>query len=165
MVSRTVQVLVVLLIAGVSQGRGQFKAQVPEQARVSDVFVHEAGPSFLFGWFNPDQFHMNHSFSFSYQNVAGYGLSLGTYTNTMRYDVTDNLSARADLSLSYSPYNSFPSLGGRNDLSSLYLSRAEVAYKPWENLLLQVQYRAVPYGYYSPYSSPFYSPWSREGWY
>ena len=143
-----------------SGANAQFKSQVQEQATVSDAFIHESAPSFLFGWFDPNHFQMHHSFSFSYQALGGYGMSLGTYTNSMQYDVAENLTARADLSLSYSPYNSFPTLGSKSDLSSLYLSRAEIDYKPWENVLFQMQYRNIPYGYYSP----FYNPWLHGGY-
>jgi hypothetical protein len=151
-----------LLILFSSPGLAQFKSQVEEQARVSDVFIHQS-PSLLFGWFNPDQFHMSHSVSFTYQSFAGQGISLGTYTNSMRYDIADNMTARADVSLSYSPYSSISTFG-KNDLSSLYLSRAQVDYRPWDNVLFQVQYRNLPYGYYG-YGSPFYNPWYREGGY
>jgi hypothetical protein len=137
----------------------QLKSQVPEQARVSEAFIHDSGPSFFFGWFDPARFHMNHSVSLSYQTFSGGGMSLGTYTNSMRYDFADNFSARADVSMSYSPYNSFAG-SGKNDLAGIYLSRAEVNYKPWDNVFFQVQYRNMPYGY--GYYSPFYSPWSRE---
>jgi hypothetical protein len=64
------------------------------------------------------------------------------------------MNMQADLSLSYSPYNTLPTNGGRkNDLSSLYLSRAEFNYHPWDNVVFQVQYRAVPYGMFR------YDPW------
>jgi hypothetical protein len=78
----------------------------------------------------------------------------------MMYQFSDKLDARADISMSYSPFNTFGKLGGKNNsLSSLYLSRAQLDYKPWQNFLVQVQYRQIPYG---NYYSPFYSPWYRE---
>jgi hypothetical protein len=150
----------VLVLLGVGYGNAQFKSQVEEQPRVSDGLIHQSVPSFLFGWLNPENFHMRHSFSFSYQTGGGKGLSLGTYTNSMLYQLADNLNARADISLSYSPYSSFSNLGKKDDLSSLYLSRAQVNYKPWDNVLMQFQYRNVPYSPY--YYSPFYNPWYRE---
>ena len=153
-------VLMVVLCCG-SAARAQFKSQVEDQASVSDAFVHDSGSSFFFGWFDPNRFQMHHSFSFSYQTVGGLGgMTLGTYTNSMQYDVADNLTARADLSLSYSPYNSFSQFGGKDNLSSLYLSRAEIDYRPWDNVLFQMEYRNVPYGYYSP----FYNPWMHGGY-
>jgi len=161
MTKKVVLIPLGLAIVLASVASAQFKSQVQEQARVSDVLIHQSVPSLFFGWFNPEQFRMSHSFSLSYASFGGAGMSLGTYTNSMRYDFADNLTARADLSLSYSPYNSIPALSGKNDLSSLYLSRAELDYMPWENVLFQVQYRSIPYGYYSP----FYNPWLRRGQY
>jgi len=79
----------------------------------------------------------------------------------MSYEVADNLLARTDISMSYSPYNNLPTLNGKkNDLSSIYLSRAQLNYRPWENVLVQLQYRSLPYG--SFYYSPHLNPWYRE---
>lgn len=139
----------------------QFKSQVEQENHVSDGLMHQTAPQLFLGWFNPDKFHMRHSFDLSFTTFAGQSLSLGTYTNSMSYEVADNLMARADLSLSYSPYNTLPTMNGKkNDLSSLYLSRAQFDYKPWDNVLVQLQYRSLPFGSY--YYSPFYNPWYRE---
>jgi hypothetical protein len=103
---------------------------------------------------------MRHAISFSYATAGGEGLSLGTYTNSMMYQFTDNLDAQADLSISYSPYNTFSKFGNaRNDLSSIYLSRAQVNYRPWENVTLMLQYRQMPYYGLNRYGSPFYDYW------
>ena len=154
-----VAVAVSLLCASASMA--QFRTQVDQGPIVSDGVASQSTGSFLFGWFNPANFHMRHSFDLSYQTFDGQGMSLGTYTNSMTYDFSDRLNARADISMSYSPYNTFSTFGGKkNDLSSIYLSRAEVNYKPWDNVMVKFQYRQVPYGNY--YYSPFYSPWYRE---
>jgi hypothetical protein len=151
---------VVLIMLVASTLHAQFKPQPQEEPRISDGLVRqEPAGSFLLGWFNPDKFQMHHSFSLSYQTFGGQGLSLGTYTNSMMYQFADNLNARADISLSYSPYNSLSTLNKKNDLTSLYLSRAELNYKPWNNVTVQLQYRQLPYGYYY---SPFYNPWYME---
>lgn len=154
-----------LVLAAVAAAPAQFKTQVEQESRVSAGMVQQSTPSFLFGWFNPEKFTMRHSFSMSYQTMGGEGMSLGTYTNSMMYEFADNLNARADLSLSYSPYNSFSGAFGKNQnssLSSIYLSRAELNYRPWENVSVHLQFRQLPHGmYYSPFSS-YYSPWYRE---
>ncbi len=159
-------ILLALAMIGVGSARAQFKSQLGTEDRVSDGVTAAEQPSMILGFFDPEKFHMHHSFSLSYQTMGGQGMSLGAYTNSMTYDFTDRLNARADVSLMYSPYNSFSSgLGtkGKNDLSSIFLSRAEVNYKPWDNVLLQVQYRQVPFmGYYS---SPYYEPWFTGGGY
>jgi hypothetical protein len=153
-----VAVAIAMLCASASVA--QFRTQVDQGPIVSDGAASQSTGSFMFGWFNPANFHMRHSFDLSYQTFGNQAMSLGTYTNSMTYDFSEKLNARADISMSYSPYNTFSTFGGKkNDLSSIYLSRAELNYKPWENVMVKVQYRQVPYG---NYYSPFYSPWSRE---
>lgn len=142
--------MVVFSVSGVAQFRSQ-----EAKPNVAEGLMKENASSFFLGWFNPEKFQMHHSLSLSYQTFDGHGLSLGTYTNSMLYDFADNLRARADISLSYSPYNSFSKFG-KNDFSSVYLSRAQLDYKPWENVTVQVQYRNSPYRYYSPFHSPWY---------
>ena len=152
-------VLAMLLLIA-SQGNAQFKSQVENEPKVTDGMIQQESPSLFLGWFNPEKFHMQHSFSMSYAAAGGQGLSLSTYTNSMSYEFTDNLKASADVSMSYSPTNSFSSFAGaKNNLSSFYLSRAQVDYKPWQNVLFQIQYRQMPFGYY--YGSPFFDPWYR----
>jgi hypothetical protein len=154
--------VVVVGLVLVTEGSAQFKSQAQEPVNVADRLVPQTAPSLLLGWFNPENFSMRHSFSLSYATGPAGALSLGTYTNIMQYKFAENLDARADLSLSYSPYNSLSSyspFARRNDLGAFYLSRAEINYRPWENTMVQFQYRTLPYGYYY---SPFYSPWHRE---
>ena len=148
----------VAVVATSTAAWGQFKSQVEQESRVSDGIIQHADPSLLFGWFNPENFHMRLSLSFSYLTMGGEGVSLGTYTNSMMYEFAQNLNARADVSLSYSPFGSSSIMGKGlgNSLSSVYLSRAELNYKPWDNVYVQFQYRRSPYGYYN---SPFSSPW------
>jgi hypothetical protein len=153
-------VVVTLLVCVSALASAQFKTQADQEARVSDGLMHESAPSLFLGWFNPEKFHMRHSFDFSYSTIGGEGLSLGTYTNSMTYEIADNLNARADVSLSYSPYNSFSTLSKKDDLSALYLSRAQITYKPLDNMFVQIQYRQLPYG--NSYFHPFYNPWYRE---
>lgn len=153
-------VLAVMMAVASVLGLAQFKSQVQQETQVSLNRLGDSSPvSLLFGWFNPDKFSMRHSFNLSYSSIGGHGLSLGTYTNSMRYEFADNLNARADVSMTFSPFSSLPMVK-KTDLSGLYLSRAEVNYKPWDNVLMQVQFRQVPYSlWYSPY---YYSPFSRE---
>ena len=139
----------------------QLKSQAEQESNVSAGLMSQSAPELFLGWFNPDKFHMHHSFDLSFTTFGHNSVSLGTYTNSMSYEFADNVLARADLSMSYSPYNNLPTLNGKkNDLSSVYLSRAQLDYKPWDNVLVQLQYRTLPYGSY--YYSPFYNPWYRE---
>ena len=161
MKAKSFVIILSVVVLGCSLANAQFKSQVSGETNIADGLMHSSSPSLFLGWFDPARFHMRHSFDFSYVTFGGQGMSLGTYTNSMMYEIADNLNARADLSLSYSPYNSFSTFNNKkNDLSSIYLSKAELNYMPAKNVLVQFQYRTIPYGY-APYSS-FYNPWYRE---
>jgi len=152
-------VVVALLVLAYGISPAQFKSQVQQETQVSiNKLGDSSSPlSYLFGWFNPDKFTMRHSFDLSYTTLSGQGLSLGTYTNSMRYEFADNLNARADIAFSFSPYSSLSTFS-KKDFSGIYLKNAEVNYKPWDNTYISLSYRQVPYsfGYYSPFYNPFY---------
>jgi hypothetical protein len=134
----------------------QLKSQVEQQTSPSLYLVHPAsGLGGLFGWFDPNRFSMRHNFSMSYVTAGGVGLSLASYTNSMLYQVADPLNVRFDVTMQTSPFGNYGSVN-QNAFNNLFLSRAEVNYKPWENFQVQLQYRQIPfspYGYYRPYGS------------
>jgi len=91
-------------------------------------------------------------------SFGGAGMTMGTYTNSMMYQFANNLNARADVSMSFTPTNSFSSFGGKgaNNFSGLYLRDAQLNYQPWDNFQVRLQYSQLPYGSY--YYSPFFFP-------
>jgi hypothetical protein len=149
----------VMLMCASGLGLAQFKGQAEREALSSGGLITQPPSTLFFGWFDPSKFSMHHSFSLSYQTAGGQGMTLGSYTNSMMYQFTDNLDVQTDISMMYSPYSSF-GMKGTKDLSGIYLSRAQLNYRPWENVSVQLQYRQLPYGYY--YYSPFTYPWYRE---
>lgn len=161
MKTMTMLVLAGMLLCAASGAQAQFKGQIEREAQSSGGLIAQPSSSLFFGWFDSNRFTMHHTFDLSYQTIGGQGLSLGTYTNSMMYQFADNLNARADISMSYSPYNSFSSFGGKGskDFSGIYLSRAQLNYRPWENVSVQLQYQQIPYGYFN---SPFYHSWYGE---
>lgn len=162
MKSSGILVLTVLFLCLPVDARSQFKGQIEREASSSGGLITQQSSSLFFGWFDPSRFTMHHTFEMSYQTFGGQGMTLGTYTNSMSYRFAEDLDARADISMSYSPTNSFSSFGGQKskDFSGIYLSRAQLNYRPWENVTVQIQYRQLPYG--SSYFSPFYHPWYGE---
>lgn len=148
-----------LLLIGASS-RAQFKSQVDQQPSASQSLVHPATSinSFL-GLLNPDNFMMHHNFSLSYLSSGGEGMSLASYTNSMFYRISDPLNVRFDVTLQGSPFGQYGS-ARQDDMSRVYLSRAELTYRPWENFFVKVQYMQRPfnyYGWYNPYST--FSMW------
>jgi hypothetical protein len=78
---------------------------------------------------------------------GGQNLSLGTLTSSVAYQISDPLSVQFDVSLMHSPYNN---LGGdfTKNISGVYLTRAELNYKPSKNTLFQIQFRQLPSMYW-----------------
>lgn len=162
---RTIVAVGLVALLGTVQAPAQFRNQAAEESRVSQGIYQGPEASLLFGWFDPSKFSMHHSLQMSYMTLGGgEGMSLGMYTNSMRYEFAPNLNVRADVSLSFSPFNSFQGgLNGRkNDFSGINLSRAELNYRPWENTVIQLSFRKYPYAN-GWMSSPYYDPWYREG--
>lgn len=141
---------VVLVLVITTPGMAQFRSKVEPKPTVSESLIRNDESGFLFGWFDPSRLTMRHSFSMSYQTFGGRGLSLGTYTNSIFYKFSDPLDVQVDVSVMHSPFNSFGK-GFQDRLNGIYLSRAQLNYRPSENVLFQIQYRQVPALYWMNY--------------
>ncbi|HAV23273.1 MAG: hypothetical protein A2X67_08240 [Ignavibacteria bacterium GWA2_55_11] len=118
----------------------QLKTRPEQKPVVSESLVRSEESGLMFGWFDPSRFNMRQSYSMTYSSFGGRGLTIGEYVNSMFYRISDPLSVQFDLSLTHSPFNS---LGGRysNELNGFRLSRAQLNYRPTENMFFQVQFR------------------------
>jgi hypothetical protein len=126
----------------------QFKSQVENQQSVSQSLVHPgSGINSFLGLLNPDNFMMRHSFDVSYISSGGYGLSLASYTNSMFYKIADPLNVRFDITLQGSPFGNSAGLQ-QNDLNKIFLSNAELNYRPADNVFIKLQYNQVPFNRY-----------------
>lgn len=151
--------IMIILIAAFTVSYAQFKEQSNKSLDIKNGIVKNYSSS-LFGFFNMDNFRMNHTFDISYQTFGSAGnLALTTYTNSMFYKINDQLNVQADISLVNSPFNSFGK-DFSSKINGLYLSRAQINYRPTENMSIIFQYRNIP-SYYYPYSY-FSSPYYRD---
>ncbi len=121
----------------------QFKSRPESTPAVSESMVRPDDSGLLFGWFDPSRLTFHNSYSLSYTTSGGKGFSLGTLTSSVGYQISDPLSLHFDVSLMHSP---FGNLGGNfaNNISGVYLTRAELDYRPSKNTLLQIQFRQLP---------------------
>ncbi|MEK6570202.1 MAG: hypothetical protein AABZ61_02450 [Bacteroidota bacterium] len=151
--------MLVIVALGVSllygSAAAQFKSQTEEKPRVAESMIRPEGSGSFLGFFKPENFMMRHSYSFSYMLMSGRNVGVGMYTNSMFYKVSDPLDVRLDVSLMHSPFNSFGKQY-QNDLNKLFINRAEVNYRPFDNMIIQLQYRQVPFSPYWGYNSPYY---------
>ncbi|MCI0708318.1 MAG: hypothetical protein L0Y80_12640 [Ignavibacteriae bacterium] len=135
---------VALLLAG-SLSVAQLKSKIETPPPVSESMMKPGSSDYLLGLFDPSKFSMKHSFTMSYSSFGGEGLSLGVYTNSLMYQFSDKLDFQADVNVMSSPYSSF---GNKNDFSRIFLGRAQLNYRPTDNMWLQIQYREVPAMYW-----------------
>ncbi|WP_337865149.1 hypothetical protein [Ignavibacterium sp.] len=124
--------------------------------------IYNRSNNFLIDFLNSENFSMKHSFSMSYSAFAGQGIALGVYTNSMMYRFSDNLNVQLDASIVNSPYSTFGK-DFQNSLNGIYISRAALNYKPWDDVSITLQYRSLPFYFNNPYNgyrsyyNPFYN--------
>ncbi len=158
------KIIIIVAITFCNVMFAQFREQVENQPTMHDGLVRNTVPSLVLGFINPNNFSMKHTVDLSYSAFGNQGMALGVYTNSMLYKFTDNLNISADVSLVNSPYNSFGK-DFANRLNGIYLTKAELNYRPWENVTMSVQYRSYPFNSYgfSRYNRGyFYDNWL--GW-
>ncbi|MDE3058622.1 MAG: hypothetical protein KGJ59_11770 [Bacteroidota bacterium] len=132
--------------------QAQFKTTTEAQPSVLGSLFRTNTSSDWLGFFNPDNFHMQQSYSMSYTTFGGQGIALARYTNSMLYQFSKDLDARVDVSLQHSPYSSFDSRIA-NSLNGIFLDRAEVNYRPAKDVVLRLSFQQNPWAY--DYDSPF----------
>lgn len=147
--------VLILVSAPYGTALSQFKTQTDEKLRVAESIIRPDTPSSFLGLFDPGRFSMRHSYSFSTMVMSGRNIGIGMYTNSLFYRISDPLDARLDVSLMHSPFSSFNNKF-QNNLNKIFINRAELNYRPWENMIIQLQYRQVPYSFYGGFYSPYY---------
>ncbi|MEX0602226.1 MAG: hypothetical protein WD295_02725 [Bacteroidota bacterium] len=154
---KTAGVTAVLILTVAMTATAQLRSQVESKPNVTEAMVRPDASGLMFGFINPNNFSMRHSFSLSYSTFGGHSMSLGMYTNSMFYRIADPLDLQVDVSMIHSPFSSFGDQFSR-DLSGVYLTRAELNYRPSDNTLVQFQFRQLPSLYWmnDMYRSPFY---------
>jgi len=155
---RKIYLLLAVFVFTASFALCQYKSELENQNGGMPQILKSQENTIL-GLFNPENFSMKHSYTMSYSSLGGNGLALGMYTNSMNYKFTENLNVRADVSLIHSPFSSY-SKGVTDNLTGIYLSRAEINYKPYDNVYIQLKYNKSPYSYYDP----LYSGLNRYGY-
>ena len=144
-------ICVVLVFGSLS---AQFRNKTQQEPQVGESLIRSDDSGLLFGWFDPNKLKMSQSYSLSYQTFGQNGIALCIYTNSLSYQVSDKISLQTDVSVMHSPYNTIGDKLGKS-LSGIFLSRAELNYKPSDNTLFQIQFRQLPSSlYYGGYGYP-----------
>ncbi len=144
----------VACLAFVTPAQAQMRGDV-QTAKAPTQLYDTGGAAFsLNKLFSPAHFQMSHSYEMSMGSFGGgNSYSMGAYTNTLAWQFSDKLAARADVSFAFSPFggNALGDEGGIEN-GRLFLRNAEIAYRPKENMLFHIRVQQSPYGsYMSPY--------------
>jgi hypothetical protein len=153
---RKTGIVLVCVLLFAAAGSAQFKSQAEQPSVARSLVQSKTSLTSFFGLINPENLRMQHNFSMSYFSFAGSGVSLASYTNSLFYKISDPLNVRFDVTLQGSP---FGQSAYQNALNGVFLSRAELNYRPWENFLIKLEYNQLPYNYYNIYD-PWYNPFS-----
>ncbi len=139
----------------------QFREQTEKPVDIKGKIINNQPSSSFLHFLDSENFQMHHSVGMSYSSFGKNGVMLGTYTNSMFFKILDNLDVRIDASFVTSPYSTFGEKFSK-DISGIYISRAELNYRPTENSKITIQFynpigEFYPYGNYgySKYFDPF----------
>ena len=148
-------VLTLALIFFSTKVEAQLKSQLDEQpidARNTMVNPETASAGFLGNLFAPNNFKMHHSYSMTVGSFGGQTSSLGMYTNTMLFKLSEPLMLRVNTGIAHQPF------GGGNGVSSQgakLMHGAELIYAPSQSFRMSIGYSNNPF-----YSAPSYFPGS-----
>jgi len=107
-----------------------------------------------YNWMNALNMTMNHSYSMTFSNFGGQTQNINAYTNSMRFDISENLDAQLNVSFLHSPFgNSYLSNEGIG--SRIIIDSARLDYKISDNAAITFEFSQRPYRY-SPFSQRGY---------
>jgi len=136
---KTTIILIAFILLG-SLSYAQYK-EIPYETKVK-----LKSNNLIFGFINPKNFSLKHSFNLSYQTYGNASYSIASYTGTLSYKILNNLNISADVTMQYSPFanigssNSVLNNDFQNSLNGVYLSRVSLNYKPMKNMFINIEY-------------------------
>ncbi len=157
------KILLIILLGFAGIINAQFKSELNNPLNIKGSIIKNNTSSFILGFINPKNFTMRQSINMSFTSFGNQGITLGVYTNSISYKFNDKLNIEVDASLITSPYSSF----GRKfsqQINGIYLSRAQLNYRPTKNTFISLQFSHNPMGI-NPYGFNGYSPFYRGGFF
>lgn len=161
--------ILTLAFCSVSVAEAQLRDDLSKSTEYSGIVSTNNQPS-SGSWMNALNMTMNHSYSMTFSNFGGQTQNINAYTNSMLFDISENLDAQVDISLLHSPFgNSF--MTNENLGSRIIVDRARLDYKISDNANISLEFSQRPYHYspngYSGYNGygfnrGYYSPLDRR---
>ena len=111
----------------------------------------------FFGFLDPSNFQMSHSFNMSFGMGGGQQMLQNAYINTMFFQFSDNLTLTTDLGIMQTPYHTFGENSSLNDPH--FFGGAQLNYKISDQSSLHLRFESIPVNYFNSrnqYYNPFY---------
>ncbi|MBN2857032.1 MAG: hypothetical protein JXN63_01385 [Candidatus Delongbacteria bacterium] len=96
---------------------------------------------------------LSHSVSMGYYSSGSNSVMLNEYIAGFKYRISDPLTLRLDLGMSYTPYSSFQSPDEQT--TDFYLKSASLDYKPTESFRMRIDFRNINQNDYFFNRTPF----------
>lgn len=148
-----IRTIALLILVSAGTAVAQLKSQTEKPPiDVLNGITSPSGAGLFGSLFSPNRFHMSHSYGVTFFSGGGQSGSVGLYTNTMDFRLSNPLFLRVNTGVLHRPFG-----GPKNAPDDAQLVHgAELIYKPTKNFQLNVGYSSTPlYGGYRPYESPF----------
>ncbi len=152
---KLVTILIIILVPLCAMA--QFKTQT-KPVDFADRLKTNQGQFGILG-IDMSRFSMSHSYSMSYMTMGGKGVTQGLYLNTMSYQFNIPLTVSLQLGMAHNPFGGL----GENSTASIlqngmFVSGAQLEYKPSENTSIHFGFSNTPYNYYYPGSYMMHRP-------
>lgn len=133
--------------------QAQFRTQTGQRVDVKSGITTSV-PGTLADFLNPERFYMNQSYGVTFYSGGGQSGSLGAYTNSLNFKLSNPLFLRVNLGIMHQPFGGPKGVEGQN---AQFLHGAELIYKPNKKFQMQVGYSTMPVynNGYGIYQSPF----------
>ena len=96
---------------------------------------------------------LSHSVSMGYYSSGSNSAMVNEYIAGLKYRISDPLTLKLDLGMSYSPYASFIAPGEQS--TDFYLKSASLDYKPSESFRMKIDFRNINQNDYFFNRNPF----------
>lgn len=96
---------------------------------------------------------LSHSVSMGYYSSGSSSVMVNEYIAGLKYRISDPLTLKIDLGMSYSPYSSFQAPGEQS--TDFYLKSASLDYKPSESFRMKIDFRNINQNDYFFNRNPF----------
>lgn len=142
---KTIILGIIIITAGLTAQFRDTGTQTDPRLKLMD----NSAASFL----DMSKISLSHSVSMGYYSSGSNSVMVNEYIAGLKYRISDPLTLRLDLGMSYSPYSSFQAPGEQS--TDFYLKSASIDYKPTDSFRMRIDFRNINQNDYFFSRDPF----------